>query len=361
MASQPDYDYFPQNCVWELTLRCNMRCIHCGSSAGAERDRELTVRECLDVADQLLAMGCQQTTLIGGEVLLFKGWERVARRLWDGGCGVNIITNGLLVDDDQIGRMRRSGLGNVGVSIDGLEDNHNRIRNSKSAFARAIEAIKRLRRADISVGVVTALLNFNVDDLEPLYELLASLGVEIWQLQIANAMGNLAGKGDLLLEPAKVPQLTRFIAEKRVQGDMQIYAGDDIGYYDEYELALRSSPGALSSWQGCQAGLLVVGIDSVGNVKGCESLYDDRFIEGNLRQESLADIWSKEGAFAYNREFDANQLEGACKGCDKGALCRAGCKGLCHFATGSMFNNPFCCYPGRPNPDNGRAPRTAQS
>jgi len=352
VASEPDCNYFPRNCVWELTLRCNLRCIHCGSSAGRARDDELTVGECLEVADQLLALGCQQATLIGGEVLLFKGWERVARRLWDGGCGVNIITNGLPVDDDQIRRMQHARLGNVGVSIDGLEDNHNRIRNTKHAFARAVEAIKRLRREDISVGVVTSLLNFNVDDLEPLYELLVSLDVEIWQLQIANAMGNLAGKGDMLLDTAKVPQLTRFIAEKRAQGDMLVYAGDDIGYYDENELDLRGSPGALSAWQGCQAGLLVVGIDSVGNVKGCESLYDDSFIEGNLRQESLADIWFREGAFAYNREFDASQLEGACKGCDKGALCRAGCRGLCHFATGSMFNNPFCCYPGQPGAGN---------
>ena len=81
---------------------------------------------------------------------------------------------------------------------------------------------------------------------------------------------------------------------------MRLYAGDDIGYYDENEMYLRNRPGTISSWRGCQAGLRVVGIDSVGNVKGCESLYSDEFIEGNLREESLRDIWCKEGNFAYN-------------------------------------------------------------
>ena len=72
-------DYLPEVCVWELTLRCNMRCLHCGSAAGKARADELTVRECLGVADQLLDLGCRQTTFIGGEVLLYRGWERVAR------------------------------------------------------------------------------------------------------------------------------------------------------------------------------------------------------------------------------------------------------------------------------------------
>ena len=124
-----------------------------------------------------------------------------------------------------------------------------------------------------------------------------------------------------------------------------MYAGDNIGYYDENELYLRSSPGIIALWQGCQAGLNVVGIDSVGNVKGCESLYADKFIEGNLREESLEEIWYKEGNFAYNREFDVSQLTGTCAGCDKGAICRGGCRASCYFTTGSLFENKYCCYP----------------
>ncbi len=129
---------------------------------------------------------------------------------------------------------------------------------------------------------------------------------------------------------------------------MLVYAGDDIGYFDEHEFCLRSDPGALSAWQGCQAGLRAVGIDSVGNVKGCESLYDARFIEGNLRETPLKDIWFREGAFAYNRQFDPSMLQGACAGCDKGPICRGGCRGMCYFTTGSLYHNTYCCYPGKP-------------
>jgi radical SAM protein with 4Fe4S-binding SPASM domain len=161
-------------------------------------------------------------------------------------------------------------------------------------------------------------------------------------------MGNLANNTELLLSPERVPEVTRFIREKRRADKLWIIAGDDIGYYGENEMYLRNFPGALCAWQGCSAGLRTVGIDSVGNVKGCESLYDPRFIEGNLREQSLAEIWNGKGNFAYNRRFDKSQLTGACAGCDKGERCRGGCRGMCYFNQKGMFENPYCCYPMRP-------------
>jgi len=322
-----------------------MRCLHCGSAAGRARPNELTVAECLDVADQLTAMGCTQATLIGGEVFLYRGWEGVARRLVEGGARVNIITNGFLMSDEQVRQIRRAGLANVGISLDGMEANHNRIRDVRTSFARVLEAMRRLRAAGVSIGAVTSLLDFNVADLPDMYDLLLAHGVEVWQLQIATAMGSLADGRPMLLRPEKVPGILRFMAEKRAEAKMDIYAGDDLGYYDEREVLVRSRRDCISVWQGCQAGLRVVGIDSVGNVKGCESLYDERFIEGNLRSESLAEIWRKPWGFAYNRRFRVDQLAGPCAGCEAGATCRGGCRGACYFTTGNLYHNIYCVYP----------------
>ena len=342
-----DYEYVPEACVWELTLNCNMRCIHCGSAAGRARENELTLDECLITADELLDLGCKHITLIGGEVFLYKGWEEISRRLSKGGATVNVITNAFLFGDAQIAQIKYAQLANVGISLDGMEENHNRIRNSKSSFQRVLKAFELLRREAIPAAVVTSLLDFNFYDLDSMYNLLVDNDVTVWQIQIATAMGNMAVQKDILLDAAKVPLITKFIREMRNEQKIRIYAGDDIGYYDENEMYLRSSPGTIAVWQGCQAGLRVLGIDSVGNIKGCESLYSEEFIEGNLRQESLTEIWRKEGNFAYNRQFDINQLSGACAECDKGGICRGGCRGSCYFTTGSRFENPYCCYPGK--------------
>lgn len=340
--------YVPEYAVWELTLRCNMKCLHCGSSAGRARTNELTVDECLRVADDLLALGCQQITFIGGEIFLYRRWEEVARRMSDGGAKANIITNAYFLNAEEIVRIQNANLNNVGVSLDGMEENHDRIRGSKGSFKRVLVAFEMLRQAGIPIAVVTCLLDFNLADLEEMYGLLVANEVDIWQLQIATGMGNMAGREGFLLNPEKIGQITKFIGEKCRGGALRVYAGDDIGYFDQYEPYLRSCPGTISVWGGCQAGLRVVGIDSVGNVKGCVSIYSDRFIEGNLRTESLREIWTKEGNFAYNRNFSRTMLTGACAVCDKGSICRGGCRGSSYFSSGSCFESRYCCYPGRP-------------
>ena len=135
-----------------------------------------------------------------------------------------------------------------------------------------------------------------------MYNLLVEQRASAWQIQLATTMGSMAGHADLRLDAARIPWVTRFIRDRRNLGMMEIYAGDDIGYFDENEAYLRGRPGTISACvRGCQAGLRVVGISSTGDVKGCESLYSDHFVEGNVRDESLACIWTKEGNFAYNR------------------------------------------------------------
>jgi radical SAM protein with 4Fe4S-binding SPASM domain len=340
--------YVPEFCVWELTLKCNMRCKHCGSMAGQARENELTVEECLDVADQLKALGCRQVSLIGGEVFLYKGWEKIARKLSENGLEVNISTNGLLLGDEQIAQIKDARLTNVGISLDGMEDNHNDMRNISNSFEKAMKAFDLLNKEEIPVTVITSVIDKNFEDLWPMHNLLVEKNVNVWQIQIVTPMGNMANKKDVLLSPEKVSLITRFIREKRNEQKIRIYAGDDIGYFDENELYLRNRPGTLCAWSGCQAGMRVIGIDSIGNVKGCESLYSDEFIEGNLRKESLEEIWFKAGNFAYNRNFDISMLTGSCKNCDKGVICRGGCRGACYFSTDSKFENPYCCYPGKP-------------
>ena len=340
-------EYVPEYAVWELTLQCNMKCLHCGSSASKARTNELSVEECLPIADDLLRLGCRQITFIGGEVFLYKGWAEVARRMSDGGAKTNIITNAFLFGDEQIAGIREAKLCNIGISLDGMEKNHDRMRR-KGSFQKVLAAFERLNRENIPIAVVTSLLDFNADDLDEMYELLVANGVGIWQIQIVTSMGNMAENKGYLLAPEKVGKITAFICQKHRMGSMQVIAGDNIGYFDESEVYIRSRPGTIAVWGGCKAGIRVVGIDSVGNVKGCESIYSEKFIEGNLRHETLEEIWNKEGNFAYNRNFDVSMLTGACAGCDKGHICRGGCRGSSYFNSGSLFESRYCSYPGRP-------------
>ncbi|MCP4202295.1 MAG: radical SAM protein [bacterium] len=338
--TEPDYDL--RACIWELTLRCTMNCMHCGSSAGAARHKELTLNECLAVADELAALGCEELTLIGGEMFLYRGWEQIARRLTDAGVLVNIMTNGYHLQPKHLEQIKYANLANVGLSIDGMEENHNRIRRRPDGFAQVTRSIGLLRAEAVPVGVVTSLLDFNFADLEPMYAYLVEHGVAIWQLQLVNPMGNMLGCDDLIIRADKIPAITEFIREKNLEREMVVIAADSIGYFDDHETYIRGRRAPICCWEGCQAGLTSVAIDSVGNIKGCGALYDDFFIEGNVRDRSLSDIWNDETSFAYNRAFDVDLLSGRCRTCEFGAACRGGCRASNFFANVSMYESQFC-------------------
>ena len=343
-----DSDYYPKYATWEMTLKCNMNCLHCGSKAGQARENELSEAECIDIANQLIKMGNENTTLIGGEILLVPFWFKIAKTFADAGVNVNIITNGFDVGKKQIEEIKQSGVGEVYVSVDGLQKNHDIIRNRVGAFDRVINAVKLIQNAGFYVGATTTILDINFNDLEGMYQLFNELNICVWQLQIAAPMGRCANYRNALLNPQKMDAIVEFISRKRQLDRWPIVlASDNIGYYSKLDENLRSvdlkQP---SCFTGCAAGLFNIGIDSVGNVRGCESLYSEEFIEGNLRQESLETIWNREGAFTYNRQFYFSMLHGKCKNCDKGYICAGGCRQLSYFSSkdGHFYDNIYCNY-----------------
>ncbi len=335
--------YTLRECNWELTLKCMMNCIHCGSRAGRARTNELSQDECFRVADQLAGLGCKEVTLIGGEVFLFSGWDRLSEYLSGKGVSVNIVTNGYRIGEPQIEQIKRSRVTNVGLSIDGMESNHNHIRGKPDAFQRLRNALEVLDKEGIPTAAVTTLMKFNLTDLEDLYAFLVEHHVRGWQLQLAIPMGNLAEREDFVIDPDRVRDLTEFVREKSLERRMRVIAADSIGYFDENETYIRGASSPICFWGGCGAGTSGVFIDSIGNVKGCGALYADTFIEGNLRKTSLADIWNSSSTFLYNRNFTTDLLSGKCKECDVGDVCRGGCRSANYFTTQSLYSNIFCC------------------
>ncbi|MCK5131406.1 MAG: radical SAM protein [Candidatus Sabulitectum sp.] len=335
--------YALTGCNWELTLGCTLNCIHCGSRAGKARPNELSLSECFSVADELVALGCKELTMIGGEVFLFNGWDRLSEYLSDKGLSVNIVTNGYKIGESEIEQIKRAKLINVGISIDGMESNHNRIRGKDDAFQHLQNTLGLLSREGITAGAVTSLMKFNCADLEDLYIFLLEHGVQVWQLQLVSAMGNMADRCEFVTSPGQVRQITEFIRDKNRDRQMVVIAADSIGYFDENETYIRGGSSPICCWGGCAAGITSAFIDSVGNVKGCGALYSDVFIEGNVRKTSLADIWNNKNGFAYNRKFTTDLLSGMCEGCDVGDVCKGGCRSSNYFSTKSLYSNAFCC------------------
>jgi radical SAM protein with 4Fe4S-binding SPASM domain len=323
--------YFPHTCVWELTLLCNLRCKHCGSIAGRNRAAELSLDECRRVAGELVALGCQNITLIGGEPTLYPGWDQVGRRLVELGARVNMISNGLTWSPKHVEQAKAAGFCAVSFSVDGFEKEHDEFR-SPGSFARVVRAIDLTVAGGLRTGVNTTIHRLNRGLLPEMRTFLMDHGVFGWQVQLATAAGNMGEHRDLLLPPEDLLWLVPQIAELcRIPcPEFEIYVGHNIGYFGKPESALRAADVELPFWLGCRAGCQIIGIESGGDVKGCLSLPssvhgEHRFVEGNLREKSLREIWERADGFAYNRRFQVEQLGGFCRRCRFRDVCRGGC------------------------------------
>lgn len=341
---------YPRYCVWELTLACNLRCRHCGSFAGEPRADELSLDECLRVAGELADLGCEKVTLSGGEPTLCAHWHEVGRALTERGVRVNIISNGWRWTAAHLEQARASGLANVAFSLDGLEEAHDAVRRAGS-FERVVAAIDRSVAAGVLTSVITHINRKNGDSLLDLRRMLADRGVSSWQLQTGNPTGEMSHHPEMVVAPEDLLWIVPLVADMRRDQSAGPYvlAADNIGYFGRHEDVLRSETDGIPFWIGCRAGCQVIGIESNGNVKGCLSLPstrhdEDRFVEGNLRESSLAEIWSRPGAFAYNRRFDVEQLGGFCGVCRYRDICRGGCSWTAFSRTGDRHDNPFCFY-----------------
>lgn len=331
--------YYLTKCVWEITLACCFSCKYCGSSGGKARDNELTTSECLNLADELHELGCRRVSLIGGEVFMRKDWELIVSRLTDYGISVNIITNGFLFDDSLVYIIKETGVESISVSVDAPRDIHDKYRQTGS-FDRAINAIKVLAASGIPVSVISTLNRENYKSLGSMYNIIKDYPIYAWQLQACSPMGNAIKSGvDYSFDMAEVID---FVGRYALNAPFSLGVADNIGYFTENEGTIRGNINPKSYFTGCSAGISSIGIDSVGNIRGCESMYDERFIEGNVRERSLRDIWENPDNFAYNRKFKPDLLTGKCQKCDMGKYCGAGCRSYNYFVHGKLYESPYC-------------------
>ncbi len=141
-VTQPDYH--PAYVVWELTLRCDQPCTHCGSRAGTHRPDELSTEEALGVVRQLREMRAREVVLIGGEAYLHPGFLDIVRALKEAGIRPGMTTGGRGLTETLARQVADAGLYAASVSIDGLEPTHDLMRAAPGSFASATGALRFL-------------------------------------------------------------------------------------------------------------------------------------------------------------------------------------------------------------------------
>lgn len=339
--------YQPITGVWEITMGCNMRCMHCGSSCESALEDELSSEEALKLCDDIGDMGLKWITLSGGEPFTRKDWYKIVDRLSSNGVMANMISNGWMLDKETLRKAKQCNVSTIAISVDGTEEIHDEIRK-KDSFRRLSEAFELMHEIGITSGAVTTVSTKNMDILNDIKEFLISKNVSFWQLQIGLPMGNMAKNSDMTIMPKDIDRLLDFIYETAAEGRIKVYPADCIGYYNQKESEIRKilfQNTKDTHWDGCHAGQRSFGILQNGDILGCTSIRNKEFVEGNIRARSLKEIWEDPDNFKWSREMSKNKLEGNCKICDFGDICKGGCPNTRLTTKGDIYKeNKYCSF-----------------
>jgi radical SAM protein with 4Fe4S-binding SPASM domain len=337
--------------VWEITLKCNLACNHCGSRAGDARSDELTTAEALDLVRQLDEVGIAEVTLIGGEAYLRRDWLEIAKAITDRGMICSVTTGGLSIKPEMARKIKEAGINSVSVSIDGLRETHDALRGVPGSWDAAFRALRVLREAGVQITCNSQFNRRSLSEMRELYALIRDAGIGAWQYCLTVPMGNAADNADVLLQPYELLELYPVLAEIAEQADREgivMASGNNIGYYGPYDqLLLRRGIDANVYYTGCEAGVTSLGIEADGKIKGCPSLPSHAYTGANIKDVSLAEIMAYTPALQINKvprytEESVEHMWGFCGSCEFAKFCRGGCNWTAHVFYGKRGNNPYC-------------------
>jgi radical SAM protein with 4Fe4S-binding SPASM domain len=337
----------PTLAVWELTLACDHRCLHCGPRAAKARPDELDTEECLRLVAELAELGVGEVVLIGGEAYLRDDFLLVVRACREHGMAVTMTTGGWGLTAERCAAAKEAGLRGVSVSIDGLEDSHDHARNRPGSWRRAFQALRNAKGAGLPIACNTQINQRTGNELLALLELIAAEGIYAWQIQFTMAHGNAADHPELLVQPymllpiyAEIDRVIERCRELRIK----LWPANNVGYFGAMEQRLRYHQTRGKHFRGCKAGIKTIGIESNGQIKSCPSLGGPTNLGGSWREHGLRALWERSPEIAYTRHRTVDDLWGYCRECYYAETCMAGCTATAEPLRGRPGNNPYCLH-----------------
>ena len=298
---------------WECTLTCNANCKHCGSNAENRMcERELSTVEIKNAFKQIAQDMDASSILInvtGGEPLVRQDlcdvMEYATNKL---GFHWGMTTNGMLLNEYNIEKLKKANMETVSISIDGLENTHDEFRGISGSYKLIIENIKKLKKANFVEHIqVTSVINKNnIKEIDQLYEIMLNLKVDSWRLVSMDPIGRAKENLNLLLDGKELKQLLNFIIRKNKERRMRIIYGCP-GF-----LGLKYEKDVRGYYFNCRTGINIASILYNGDLFVCPNVPRiKKLIQGNIREDNFKNIWDNR----YKEYRTKNRTQ--CEECDK--------------------------------------------
>ncbi len=345
-------EFEPKWIAWEITRRCNLRCVHCRSSSELEAKGhpDFSLDEAKRILDDISSYAKPVVVLSGGEPLLRDDVFDIAAYGTKKGLRMCMATNGTLVTREICEKIKEADIKMVSMSLDGsTAEVHDDFRSMPGAFDGTLRAAELFREYGISFLINSSFTKRNQEEIPKIYRLAKKLGATAWYMFMIvptgrgeDIMQELISKEDyedllkwhyemekaeedILVRPTCAPSYYRVVLEQAKE------KGDDYK-----RRTLQFSTGGS---KGCLAGQLISLIDVDGNVLPCSYF---PISAGNVKEKSFKDIWENSKLFKDLRDFKS--YKGRCGSCEYVNVC-GGCRARAYAVTGDyMDEEPFCSH-----------------
>lgn len=312
---------------WDIVHECNLRCKHCYLTAKELSDsRHLSLDEGLAFIRDLADSGVFHLSIAGGEPLLHPNIVEFIAAATKGGMLVALSTNAMLLSEDLAFRLKDAGLGAIQISLDGsTPETNDRIR-SKGVFWKTSNGISNANRAGIPVTIACVILKDNANDIKEIVQMAIDQGAHAVKVQTLIDRG----LGEINSDNLKVPH------DNLVECIEELWAWKS-RENPKIELMLPLVPSVLdlareapesyyrgTGCLGCQPGLSTVRVDNIGNVRACGAANSDSDVVGNIRRDTIKNIWRTSAEIAKWRNASAIRNGESVSAC--GSICGKGCR-----------------------------------
>lgn len=317
----------PLTVHFSCTKACNFSCSHCYSSSGRPYAGELTTAEVKRFVDELADIGCFDLSLGGGEPLLRADLPEIIRHANVRGLRVRISTNAAAATPEVVETLKGLKIRNFKISMEGASaEVCDAVRGEPGAFRDAVQGIQNLKELKVPLFLHRVFMKTNAFELPALVHLAESLGVHMLWLNTVMPVGRAAENPGLWLDREETNRLWDEALALQETTKLPIRIPGCVPPRDSKKKAL------FFDGLGCECGTAVCHVDARGNVSPTGFL-KDTMSAGNLRQQTLKQIWDAGTSFVQFRNFTGNSQ---CAHCSYFVNCRGGCRARALFMDGDI-------------------------
>ena len=325
----------PIGLLAELTHRCPLQCAYCSNPIQLDgRSSELSTQDWKRVFSEADELGVLQLHLSGGEPAARKDLEELVAHCAKLELYTNLITSGVLLNDERLRALSDAGLDHVQLSLQDVDPmNADQIAGFKGGHAKKIALGLAVVKLGLPLTVNAVIHRQNIGSIQSMVNLALEMGARRVEIAHVQYYGwALKNRSHLLPTREQAVEADQLVKALRIKLQGQIVIDSVIpDYY------ARTPKPCMGGW-----GARVLNVTPSGKLLPCHAAETIPGLEfWSVATHSLADIWKHSPAFNAYRGYE--WMQEPCVACEKKQSCKGGCRCQALALTGhAQAADPVC-------------------